>query len=98
MEHVESHSELEIVKGCISLMQMLMGRFEEYLDWMGVSPDSEEERFLTQFSYFEIVQRLLLWTTSHSGGTSTMQKCAELGLDSGDCAVFEDERHKEEAL
>lgn len=95
-EHVESHSEREIVNGCVSLMQELVGYFEDYLDFMNIVPENEEERFQMDFPFFHIVQRLLLWTTSHSGGTSTMQKCDELGLDSSDCITFEDERYKPE--
>lgn len=92
---VESHSEMEIVKGCIALMQQLTGRFEDYLDFIGNAPD-DEEGFATSFSYFEIVQRLLLWKTHHSGGTSTIEKCRELGFDSSDTVIFEDERGKED--
>ena len=61
----ESHSETEIVKGCIALMQELTGQFETYLEFMGINPDTEEERFSVEYSYFHIVQRLLLWTTHH---------------------------------
>lgn len=96
MEHIESHSEAEIVNGCIALMQELTGQFEEYLEYMDIVPGEGEERFAAAFSYFHIVQRLMLWKTYHSGGTSTIQKCAELGFDSGDCVIFRDERDKEE--
>ena len=44
-EHVESHSEREIVNSCVSLMQELVGYFEDYLDFMGIIPQNEEERF-----------------------------------------------------
>lgn len=93
---IESHSEAEILKGCIALMQELTGRFEDYLDFMNIVPENDEERFVTNFTYFGIVQRLLLWKTSHSGGTSTMEKCQELGFDPGDMVCFEDERYKDE--
>lgn len=96
MGHIESHSDTEIVNGCISLMQELTGYFEDYLDFMNIIPENEEERFRVDFSYFHIVQRLMLWKTSHSGGASTAQKCNELGFDSSDCVLFEDERHKED--
>lgn len=89
---ITSHSETEIVKGCVSLLDELKGRFEEYLDFMGIQPEHSEEVFCTEFSYFHIVQRLLLWTTYHSGGTSTQQKCRELGFDPSDDVVFADER------
>lgn len=93
---IESHSEAEILKGCISLMQELTGHFEEYLDYIGVHPETEEERFNVDYTYFHIIQRLFLWRTYHSGGTSTIEKCMELGLDSGDSVNFQDERYKEE--
>lgn len=98
MEHVESHSESEIVKGCIGLMSEMVGRFESYLDFMGIepAPDGDEQHFCTDFTYGHIVGRLLLWKTTHSGGTSTAEKCAELGFDYYDSVVFEDERGKEE--
>lgn len=96
MEHIESHSEAEIVKGCISLMRELTGLFEAYLDSLSVEPESSEERFVAKFSYFEIVQRLLLWETHHSGGTSTIRKCDELGFHYNNYVVFADERDKEE--
>lgn len=75
----ESHSERDIYDGCVELMQMLMGRFERYLDFIGVpvTPKEDkdnEEYFSTQFYVTEIVERLFLWNTSHSGGTSTWMK------------------------
>lgn len=90
--HVESQSERDILDGCISSMNMAVGAFEEYLDYMNVHPETEEERFSWSVNYFTIVQRLFLWKTSHSGGTSTAEKCAELGVDCGEEIVFEDER------
>ena len=93
---IESHSEAEILKGCIALMQELTGCFEEYLDCMGIKPESDEERFCVNFTHFHIVQRLFLWTTYHSGGTSTSEKCNELGLEPCDVVVFEDDRETRE--
>ena len=90
-----SHSEKEILNGCIALMQSLMGRFEEYLDYIDFKPDSEEERFGTQFYLTEIVERLFLWKTHHSGGTSQLMKLRELG-EERKTVTFEDERYKEE--
>ncbi len=92
----ESHSERDIYDGCVELMQMLMGRFERYLDFIGVpvTPKEDkdnEEYFSTQFYVTEIVERLFLWNTSHSGGTSTRMKCKELGI-SDETVIFEDER------
>ena len=88
-----SHSEAAILRGCISLMQELMGRFEDYLDFVGLHPD-EEERFSTRFYMAEIVERLFLWETSHSGGTSQRLKLRELGI-TDEYAVFEDTREDE---
>jgi hypothetical protein len=76
-------------------MQSLMGRFEEYLDYIDFKPDSEEERFGTQFYLTEIVERLFLWKTNHSGGTSQRMKLRELG-EERETVTFEDERYKEE--
>ena len=94
---VESHPETEVVKGCIALMQSLMGDFEEYLEFMGIYPETEEERFSVTYNYGKIIQRLLLWTTHHSGGASTAQKCRELGFDYGDSITFSDDRQTEGA-
>jgi len=93
-EMTASHSEEDIYKGCISLMQTLMGRFEEYLDFIGVEPKEadSEERFVTCFYPTEIVERLFLWHTRHSGGTSQHLKCQELGIDTDKQVVFEDTR------
>lgn len=93
---IESHSDADITQGCIDLMNQLVGRFEEYMDLVDIQPESEEERFQTSFTNAEIVQRLLLWKTSHSGGTSTWAKCRELGLDPGEEICFEDDRDKED--
>lgn len=49
---IESHSEAEMLKGCIDLMQELTGCFEEYLDCMGIKPESDEERFCVNFTHF----------------------------------------------
>lgn len=98
-EMTASHSEADIYKGCVSLMQELMGRFEEYLDYIGVDPKEDyddEERFCTQFYPTEIVERLFLWNTRHSGGTSQHLKCEELGIDTDDVVIFEDKRGEED--
>lgn len=93
----ESHSEREIYNGCVDLMGQLMGRFEEYLDFIDVpvTPRDDEEHFCTKFYTAEIVKMLFLWNTSHSGGTSTRMKCRELGI-SDETVVFEDERELDE--
>lgn len=77
---VESHSERDIVDGCITLMKNMWKEFIDYLDYMEVDYDLDDMPSF-RFSYFYIVQQLLLLHTNHSGGTSTRQKCDELGLE-----------------
>jgi hypothetical protein len=89
---VASHSEKEIVDGCIKLMEWLTNKFGEYLESVNFEPECEEERFRVGFSYHEIVRTLFLVGTTHSGGTSTAQKCRELGLDYSKMVEFEVER------
>lgn len=89
-----SHSEKDIYEGCISLMQDMMDAFEEYLDFIGIPlPDeySEEERFSIQFYTTQIVERLFLWHTHHSGHTSQLMKLQELGIDN-ETVQFKDRR------
>lgn len=86
---VESHSEKQILEGCISLIQEMCGYFREYLDFIDHEPEYEEEKQPFRLSYFHIVKRLFLWHTSHSGGNSTRTKCAELGIsDSSEDVLF----------
>lgn len=92
---VVSHSEKEIVEGCITLMQWLTGKFKEYLEFVGFEPECEEERFSVNFYMSEIVRTLLLSGTSHSGGTSTAQKCKELGFDYSKIIEFDFEEGTE---
>ena len=82
-EMTESHSEKDIYEGCIALMESLVGRFEEYLEFLGVDTAAlpEDERFKASFSNMTIVESLFLMKTSHSGGTSQALKCKELGID-----------------
>lgn len=87
---IESHSEQKIVECCIDLMQELVNEFEKYIDYIDIDltelPD--DEHFKVCYTNAEIVNRLLLSTTTHSGGTSTRQKCKELGLDSSKSIQF----------
>lgn len=78
---VSSHSEKEILKGCIALIDEMVGYFKDYLDFVDYVPESEEEKMPFVMSYFHIVNRLFLWHTKHSGGTSTRAKCHELGIE-----------------
>ena len=87
---IESHSEQKIVVCCIGLMLELVNEYEKYIDYIDIDltelPD--DEHFKVCYTNAEIVNRLLLSTTTHSGGTSTRQKCKELGLDSSKSVEF----------
>ncbi len=105
-EALSSHSERDIVLGCIGLInEVLNGEFAifEQLEADGFDFDEYKEKSECELgysmTYFEIVQRLLLYHTSHSGGTSTRAKCRELGFDPNQCVEFhrdmEDEADEE---
>lgn len=83
-DHIESQPESQILESCIELMQDLTNSFLEWYDFVygedAIKELSEEERFNISLSYFTIVQKLFLQHTHHSGGTSTRQKCKELGV------------------
>ena len=82
---VKSHSEKEILNACIQLLEEMDEHFRVYLDWADFKPnDKEKECGYFGMTYFHIVQKLFLQNTSHSGGTSTRQKCWELGIK--DCS------------
>lgn len=85
-----SHSEKHIVENCIALMESVHQNMLEYMEHMGFEYDSENKEEVPQFnySYFEIVQQLLLWRTSHGGGTSTREKCDKLGFDSYETVII----------
>ena len=86
---ITSHDEKHILQGCIALMEEMVDYFREYLDFIGHEPEFDEEKMPFVMSYFHIVQRLFLWNTRHSGGTSTMEKCYELGIkDSSENVKF----------
>lgn len=94
---IPTHGERRILQGCIGLMEELTGQFEDYLEYMGIKPESEEERFSAGMTYFHIVNRLFLWHTHHSGGTSTAAKCHELGIkDSSQTVRFGSNPEEEE--
>jgi hypothetical protein len=91
-KELESHDEKYILKYCISLMQELVGKFEEWYEYVhgedAIRELDEVERFYYRMSYFSIVQELFLFRTSHSGGTSTRAKCKQLGVDWRDGIEF----------
>lgn len=74
------HSEKDIVNGCIWLMEDVHEQMMNYMEIMDVQ--HTEGVPVLSYSYFEIVQKLLLSRTKHSGGTSTRAKCENLGFDS----------------
>lgn len=98
-QDLESHEEKYILYYCISLMQELVRGFEEWYRWMhgenAIEELSEEERFCYNMSYFHIVQELFLFRTYHSGGTSTMAKCKQLGVDSSENVEFKFDEEEE---
>ncbi len=85
-QETASHSERDILDGCLWLLKRLTDEFDAYLDSV-VGPDAD--RFCVRMTMFEIVQRLFLMRTDHSGGTSTREKCNELGVDAYKEVLFE---------
>lgn len=89
---LESHDEKHILKYCISLMWELVGKFEEWYEYVhgedAIKELCEDEKFCYRMSYFNIVKKLFLLATSHSGGTSTRAKCEQLCVDSSDEIEF----------
>ena len=90
---LESHDEKHILKYCISLMRELVGKFEEWYEYVhgedAIKELREDEKFCYRMSYFNIIQELFLLATSHSGGTSTRAKCEQLGVDSAEEIEFD---------
>ena len=79
-------------------MQELADYFQEYLEWIGYEPESNKDAQAINISYFHIVQRLFLFHTRHSGGTSTIEKCRELGIkDWSESVAFHFGANQEEA-
>lgn len=87
---ITSHSEKDIVNGCITLMNDMYQYMLHYLNHMGIEFDDDEAPD-PSYTYFEIVQTLFLEKTNHSGGTSTINKCKELGLTSYQRVHFKNE-------
>lgn len=80
IDMTSSHGEREIYDGCIALMRELTEEFREWLEWQGIDVRGEE-RFEAIFPCTHIVERLFLWNTNHSGGTSCGLKLKELGIE-----------------
>lgn len=87
-----SHSERYILEGCLDLMEKLVDMFCDYLDFLEIDVDKldDDEKFKVGYTPFEIVQELFLQHTSHSGGTSTREKCRELGIDDATKTIWFD--------
>ena len=101
-DRIPIHDDLRIVQGCISLIRQVLCGEDGIFDQL----EADEYDFKTfrenygcnigyRLNYFEIVQRLLLAGTSHSGGTSTCAKCRELELDPCEYVNFEYEGEEE---
>lgn len=97
-EIVTSHSEEKILKHCLGLMEQLTREFQEWYEMIhgedALNELDEEELFGCSFSYFEIVQKLFLFSTGHSGGNSTRTKCEQLGVNSWENITFGFEREE----
>ena len=75
---IESASEKKIVENYVTMVVTDINETNEYLD-------EENQLGYPGMSYWVIVQNLLLWGTTHSGRTSSIEKCIELGLDPYEC-------------
>ena len=84
-KELDSHDEKHILKSCLGLMQDMVDKFAEWYRWQhgedSIEELDEEEIFCVRKTYFLIVQKLFLLHTNHSGGTSTIEKCEQLGVD-----------------
>lgn len=88
----KSQSEKQILECCIELMHELVDEFKDYLLYLGYDLEKlneDEELFRYDMSYFHIVQKLFLYHTNHSGGTSTFMKMNELGIGDKYAEKFE---------
>ena len=87
-KELDSHDEKHILKSCLGLMQDMVDKFAEWYRWEhgedSIEELYEEERFCIRTTYFRVVQKLFLLHTNHSGGTSTIKKCEQLGVDWSD--------------
>ena len=92
-KELESHNEKHILRSCLELIQDMVNEFAEWYRWEhgedAIEELDEEERFCIRKTYFRIVQKLFLFGTNHSGGTSTRAKCEQLGVDWGEEISFD---------
>lgn len=96
--NLTSHNETCILEGCVSLMNFMVGAFREWLDAVSDSNGTinlneldETEQFRTEISGTEIVERLFLWNTFHSGHTSSSAKARLLNAKDKYIFAFEPE-------
>jgi hypothetical protein len=95
--NLKSHDEKHILCGCLSLMWTMVDCFQDWLEavsdcngCISLSDMSDPNvGFTCPMSYSEIVNRLFLWSTGHSGGTSTSAKCKLLGVNGYDVVKFQ---------
>ena len=82
LEHAPywSHEEKYILQECVNLMHGVVEEIRAALYMQGIQPP-EGEAIMFTMNYMKIVNRLFLSHTTHSGGTSTCNKCEELGVD-----------------
>jgi len=90
-----SHSEKYIVEHCIGFMDDVHRKLMAYMEMMDIEHTEGYPSLI--YSNFEIVQGLLLSRTKYSGGTSTKDKCRQLGIDPYSEVVIgqEEDREKE---
>ncbi len=86
---VGSHSEKRIYEGCLTLLQDMVEAFKDWCDYEHLQDHVEEdEEFSFSMDKTDVVRMLFLFGTSHSGMTSTLEKCRELGIDTSERLVF----------
>lgn len=83
---LESHSEKDTVENCIMLMEDVHEQMMDYMEMLDV--EHTEGIPTLGYTYFQIVQKLLLCRTRHGGGTSTRKKCEKLGFDSYETIII----------
>ena len=92
-KELESHDEKNILKSCLGIMQDMVDEFAEWYRWQhgedSIEKLDDEERVCIRKTYFRIVKELFLLHTNHSGGTSTIAKCKQLGVDWGEEIEFD---------
>lgn len=78
--NLDSHDERMIYQGCIDLIEDCARQMREWFEMYGYELDCDEIPCI-MFYPAEIVRKLFLRHTRHSGGTSTRAKCIQLGIN-----------------